>query len=353
LQTLEIMPDSDNDRVRLGMGESFFSGGTYTSNLARATWTKGDSMAISVECQGCGAKYHLKQEFAGKNVKCPKCSMVIGVPGEEEQDHLIEENEPDGLHEAFRRDKFLLRQKHMSINQKYHVWDDQGATILFIERPSHVLKTLAALFAFFFVLIAAIGGGVGVVAGLGRDWPDAVQAILMTIALFGGVILALLVLFALIPKRHIHFYSDENRSEKLLDIIQENKIMILSAYYSVLLPDGTPLGRFKKNYLYNIFRKRWYAFDATLQPSLIAMEDSLILSLLRRFLGPMFGLLRTNYVIREYGSDGKPGTILGEFNRKFTLLDRYVLDLSADRNRTLDRRMALALGVLLDTGETR
>ena len=53
-------------------------------------------MAISVECQGCGAKYNLKQEFAGKNVKCPKCSTVIGVPGEAEQDHLIEENEPDG-----------------------------------------------------------------------------------------------------------------------------------------------------------------------------------------------------------------------------------------------------------------
>jgi hypothetical protein len=33
LQTLEIMPDSDNDKMRLGMGEGFFSGGTYTSNL--------------------------------------------------------------------------------------------------------------------------------------------------------------------------------------------------------------------------------------------------------------------------------------------------------------------------------
>jgi len=35
------------------------------------------------------------------------------------------------------------------------------------------------------------------------------------------------------------------------------------------------------------------------------------------------------------------------------LLDRYVLDLKADRARELDRRVALALGVMLDTGERR
>jgi len=45
--------------------------------------------------------------------------------------------------------------------------------------------------------------------------------------------------------------------------------------------------------------------------------------------------------------------VVGEFNRKFTLLDRYVLDLKADGARVLDRRVALALGVMLDTGERR
>ena len=34
-------------------------------------------------------------------------------------------------------------------------------------------------------------------------------------------------------------------------------------------------------------------------------------------------------------------------------LDRYVLDMSGDLSRTLDRRIALALGVMLDTGERR
>jgi hypothetical protein len=67
--------------------------------------------------------------------------------------------------------------------------------------------------------------------------------------------------------------------------------------------------------------------------------------------GPAFGLLRTNYVIvRGSSADGDR---LGEFNRKLTLFDRYVLDLSADPTRSLDRRIALAMGVLLDTGDGR
>ena len=78
-----------------------------------------------------------------------------------------------------------------------------------------------------------------------------------------------------------------------------------------------------------------------------------MLALLRRVLGPLFGsffgLLRTNFIILR--ADGED--VVGEFNRKFTILDRYALDLKADAARTLDRRVALALGVMLDTGERR
>src|SRR2546421_12166308 len=73
------------------------------------------------------------------------------------------------------------------------------------------------------------------------------------------------------------------------------------------------------------------------------------LSLLRRLLGPLFGLLRTNFIIVRGDSDD----VVGEFNRKFTILDRYVLDLKADRNRLLDRRGALAGGGGVATGGRR
>ena len=47
----------------------------------------------------------------------------------------------------------------------------------------------------------------------------------------------------------------------------------------------------KKNYLYNFFRKRWDVRDAEdARLLLIAREDSLLLSLLRRVLGPLHGI---------------------------------------------------------------
>jgi len=65
--------------------------------------------------------------------------------------------------------------------------------------------------------------------------------------------------------------------------------------------------------------------------------------------GSVHGLLRTNFIFQRPGSD----KVIGEFRRKMTILDRYVLDLTADRTRAFDRRIAVALGVMLDTGERR
>ncbi len=40
-------------------------------------------------------------------------------------------------------------------------------------------------------------------------------------------------------------------------------------------------------------------------------------------------------------------------NRKFQLRDRYVLDLSSDHERQLDRRLGIALAIGLDTLQNR
>ena len=107
-----------------------------------------------------------------------------------------------------------------------------------------------------------------------------------------------------------------------------------------------------KNYLYNFYRKKWVVKDPNGSTIVVAREDSLILSLVRRYM-PLLDLLSmimfTNFVFQ------RPDTqeVIGEFNRKMTFFDRYALDLTADHDHLLDRRLAVALGVLLDTGENR
>ena len=298
-------------------------------------------MSVRVTCQ-CGTSYELKDEFAGKLVKCPQCGRENRVPGA--GGGVPMQVQADAV---FDRDIFLLRQQLLRISEKYDVGDEKGNNIIYIERPAHLLQNLGAVLAAF---AAAILLFVAFVA-IAEQTPvgSAARAILLIL----GTVLAFVALIAvgvpLSAKRHVTFYRDGSKRDRLLEVLQDKKWQPITATYTVRDFRGKPLARFAKNIFSNFIRKRWdiRAPDGRLQ--YVAKEDSVILSLLRRFLGPLFGLLRTNFIILRPDSED----VIGEFKRKFTILDRYVLDMSGDPQRLMDRRVALALGVMLDTGERR
>jgi uncharacterized protein YxjI len=295
-------------------------------------------MALTVACQ-CGNTYDLKDEYAGRLVRCPKCQAVSRA----ERAAFTPNSQADPV---FDRDIFLLRQKHLAINEKYTVSDESGAPIVFVERPAHLLRNLLALLVGLAAMVASVAAVItGAVAVGGKEAAGVASIIAWPLAF----LTLILVASALSKKRHITFYRDERKKDRLLEILQDRKIQLITATYTVRDARGQPLARLRKNYLYNIFRKRWEIRTLADQLAFLVKEDSIILSLLRRVLGPMYGLLRTNFVF--CGADGR--SVLGEFKRKMTILDRYALDLKRDRHRKLDRRLALALGVMLDTGERR
>lgn len=297
-------------------------------------------MSVLVTCE-CGTSYDLKDEFAGTLVKCPDCGRPARAASVRA---AVVEGDP-----AFDRDIFLLRQQLLRISEKYDVGDEQGNKIIFVERPAHLLRNLVAVLAALAIMMVAVGliGSLDNTAGppTPLEWLIPILGLLL---IFVG---APAVGIALSVKRHVTFYRDESKREKLLDILQDRKFQPITKTYTVRDARGRPLARFGKNWLFNIFRKRWYVWapGAGRRLLFLAKEDSIILSLLRRFLGPLFGLLRTNFVILPASTED----VIGEFKRKFTILDRYVLDMSADSQRLLDRRIAIALGVMLDTGERR
>ena len=254
---------------------------------------------------------------------------------------------PGVVDPVFDRDRFLLRQKAISINEKYFVFDEAGAPLIFVERPRHFLRNFGALLLGFLaggiVMVALIATAESLKGSAVADVLALLAPILFFVTMFG-------VAIALSKKRHVTFHRGVAATgEKLLEIKQEKKFEYLVATYTLRDNKGRALGMFRKNYLYNIFRKRWEVRALNGSVIALAKEDSIFKSLLRRFLGPMMGLLRTNFVFMH--PSGSPQ--YGAFNRTFTILDRYVLDLTADSQRKLDRRIALALGVMLDTGERR
>jgi len=283
--------------------------------------------------------YELRLEYAGRLLECPACGRHIRAG------YLASASRPPapGVDPAFDRDVFLLRERVFTIRSKYEVWAENGTSILYVERPTYPVRTLFAYLVAFIALMTAWRWIFELFEGLD----------VALLVLFGFPLVAL-VLFPVVsmsvrPKRHVTIYRDDSRRETLLRVIQDQRVAVLTRTYTVVTPSGEPLATLRKTYLHNVVRKRWYVTMPGGEPLAMAIEDSIVLSLLRRVLGVFFGFLRTNFLLVR----GPDESVFGEFNRKFTLFDRYVLDLSADPERTFDRRVALALGVMLDTGERR
>jgi uncharacterized protein YxjI len=298
-------------------------------------------MSVRVVCQ-CGTSYELKDDFAGRLVKCPQCGRENRAPALAP----AATPPPPGGDPAFDRDVFLLRQQLLKISEKYDVCDEQGNKVVFVERPAHLLQNLGAILG---GILAGTVVGIGFAELAHLAIGLVLESVFEILAVVGSLAALIIVGVGLSAKRHVTFYRDQSKRERLLEILQDKKWQPITATYTVRDPAGRPIALLWKNYLYNLFRKRWYVKAPDGAVLYLAKEDSVILSLLRRVIGPLFGLLRTNFIfVRPEGDE-----VIGEFNRKFTIFDRYALDLKADPQRTLDRRVVLALGVMLDTGERR
>jgi len=290
---------------------------------------------IVVAC-ACGEVYELRPEYAGRLLECAVCNRRLRAGA---LPRLVAGTEP-----GFDRDIFLFRERLLTITSKYEVQGADGTPILYVERPTYLLRSV---FAYLLGTIAAMLTLVGITRlerWVGQDlgMPIVLAGLALAPAAF------LVVSMSVRPLRHVTVYRNESRAEILLRVLQDQRFAVLTRSYTVVTIGGEILARLRKRYVHNIIRKRWYVETPTGRVVALAIEESIVLSLLRRVLGSLFGLLRTNFVLTHLD-----GTVLGEFNRKFTILDNYVLDLTGDPQRYLDRRVALALGIMLDTGEGR
>ncbi|MDB5345156.1 MAG: hypothetical protein JWP89_3533 [Schlesneria sp.] len=311
-----------------------------TANLKAAS----DTAAASA------AKEAVLSRRSPRKVWCPGCDVEIDL-----RSRTVAPSQPhdSDLDPAFQRDKFLLHQKLLSINTRYAVCDEKGQEIMHVMRPTHLFRTLLAVFVVIFQVVLMVGLVVIIGVSLASTIGETATGVIIVIGIMMSIIPAIFTYCLLAPKRHITFYRDARFEQKLLEVLQDQKFTIRMMGYTVRDAAGHVLGRFRKDYLANLLRKKWDGFDSEGNHVCVIREDSIVLSLLRRFLGSFYGILRTNFVIHQVGKPGQDGPLMGEFNRKFTLLDRYVLDCSPDRTRMLDRRMAIAIGVLLDTAESR
>lgn len=203
--------------------------------------------------------------------------------------------------EKLDRDSFLVKQKHLSWGKsKYHVYDDDGAALFYVERPVKPFR-----------------------------------------------------------RADITIYHDDSAAAPVLILRQDHGYAAIKREYTLIdASTGEPIARLSRHNIKSWFRRAWNISHPDGQAIAAAREDTAWLAAVRRivewipYAGILMGFVRTNFQIYAIDAAGSEVRV-GAFNRKLSFGDKYKLDLSEDQERSLDRRTALALGIMLDTGEAR
>jgi hypothetical protein len=152
-------------------------------------------------------------------------------------------------------------------------------------------------------------------------------------------------------KEDIRFYGDEGETDELFRIKARSMLDIGGSRYDVLAGEEK-IGQLWHKFGESLIRTTWHVGGPTEQEIALARERSTAGAIARRLVDfvPYVGA----YVPIPYNFEIlRDGEVIGGMDRKFKVRDQYVLDLSGDREKNLDRRLAIALAVGLDTLQNR
>ena len=142
-------------------------------------------------------------------------------------------------------------------------------------------------------------------------------------------------------KEDIRVYSGEDKTTEVFRIAAR-RMMDWSGTYDVFDPSGQKIGALKRQGMKSMIRDEWTILDVQDREMGLIQEDSTVLALLRRFVDMISLLVPQKYSLTL---GNRP---VGQFARVFNPFSSKIdVDFSADPSGALDRRLALAAGVLL------
>jgi uncharacterized protein YxjI len=159
-------------------------------------------------------------------------------------------------------------------------------------------------------------------------------------------------------KEDLRFYADESKTTEVFRV-KARKRFDPAARYRVTDAEDAEIGELAKAFKRSLARSTWRVYAPGGDEEVMwATERSLFRSLLRRMLSlagfiPIVGELVELIPIRYHFDFFTGDRNVGSFERRFGIRDRYVLDLSADPERRIDRRVAIALAVAMDALQAR
>lgn len=146
-------------------------------------------------------------------------------------------------------------------------------------------------------------------------------------------------------KEDIRVFSDESKSQELLNI-QARQVIDFSAAYDVNdSTTGERVGMLRRKGFRSVTRDEWHVFDANNQQIGVLIEDNLQMALIRRFLAGSF--FPQNYDL--LAGDQR----LADYRQRFNPF-RYELEIEFPvLSSQFDRRIGLSAAILLAAIEGR
>jgi uncharacterized protein YxjI len=156
-------------------------------------------------------------------------------------------------------------------------------------------------------------------------------------------------------KEDIRFYTDDSGSVELMRIKARQRFDP-RARYDVTAADGSKIGEIQKVFGASLLRSTYQLYDANEVEIATAAEHSLPIALFRRAVGfvPYLDSIADWLPIPYHFTFQRNGAVLGSHRRHIgKLRDVYTIDMSGDPDRTVDRRLILAIAVGMDALQAR
>jgi hypothetical protein len=151
-------------------------------------------------------------------------------------------------------------------------------------------------------------------------------------------------------KEDIRFFADDTEQEELFRI-KARQVFEVRGRYDVTTPEGERIGVLEKVFGASLLRSTWRIYDAGDEQVATAQEKSVPIAILRRLVDFVpygeFVPIVFQFTILMDGHEA------GELRRPLGLRDRYILKLTGDHARRIDRRVAVALAIALDALQSR
>jgi uncharacterized protein YxjI len=156
-------------------------------------------------------------------------------------------------------------------------------------------------------------------------------------------------------KEDIRFYTSNTKGREIMRIKARQRFDP-RARYDVTDAGGTKIGEIQKVFGKSLLRSTYKLYDPEGEEVAEAAERSLVVALFRRLVGfiPYVDYVADFLPIPYHFDFRRDGDVLGSNTRKaWKVRDTYTIDMSGDPNRTVDRRLVLAIAVGMDALQAR